>query len=73
MDKEKIRKEAQDILDKFSRSLSKIQVKQKDFKDKLGGFRVEGSGLSCEGFRENMFANAPKKEGDFIMAEVKKW
>ena len=92
--KEEIRKEAKQILGRFSKELGKVKIKEKSLKSKVGGFRKEGSGEEGdEDFREKMFANfrikdsdsdreskdlqdsrhAPKKEGDFIVAEKKKW
>ncbi len=74
MDKEKIRKEAKTILDRFSKALEKVKVKKKPLKAELGGFREEGEGKICDpNFRKSMFENAPKTEGDFIIAEKKKW
>lgn len=72
--KAKIEKEARDILDKFGKSLEGIKLKNKQKKEGLSGFRKEGSGKKAdEDFRKRMFLNAPKKEGDFIIAEKKKW
>ena len=74
VDEDKIRAEARRILDKFGKSLSVVKFKEKDLKIKEGGFREEGSGSECDSeFREKMFANAPEKEGNYIVAEKKKW
>ena len=70
----KIQKEAQEILKKFSIALEKVKIDKKERKDILGGFREEGKGRkSDEDFRERMFANAPQKSDDCIVAEKKKW
>ena len=72
--KEEIRREAKQILERFSKELGKVKIKEKSLKSKVGGFRKEGSGEEGdEDFKEKMFDNAPKKEGDFIVAEKKKW
>lgn len=72
--KEQIRKESKQILDNFSKALDKVSVKRKVLKEEIGGFREEAGGKDCDsGFRERMFENAPSKEGDCIVAEVKKW
>ncbi|MEK6855743.1 MAG: hypothetical protein AABX66_01145 [Nanoarchaeota archaeon] len=69
-----IEKQARDILAKFGKSLSNIELNTKKTKIGLGGFRKEGQGKKCDSeFRESMFKNAPKKEGDFIIAETKNW
>lgn len=71
--KEEIRKQAKRILDEFSKSLSKVNVNVKksivesEFREEKHG------GMGNEDFRERMFANATNKEGDFIIAEKKKW
>ena len=73
-EKEEIKKEAKEILDKFANSLEKVKVKKTEKKEKIGGFREEGKGEEAdEDFRKRMFENAPRKEGDFILAEKKKW
>jgi Asp-tRNA(Asn)/Glu-tRNA(Gln) amidotransferase C subunit len=75
LDKEKIREEAKRILDSFVGALDKADLPEgkKDLiSDK--GMRSEGSGEeTSKEFRKSMFDNAPKKDGDFIIAEKKKW
>jgi hypothetical protein len=74
MDNEKIRKEAKEMLDKFASALDDIDIDIKSEKREEGGFREEGSGESSDSdFRDSMFANAPEKDGDCIVAEKKKW
>jgi len=61
-------------LDGFASSLEKVKLKAKETKKSEGGFREEGKGNSCDKeFRASVFGNAPNKEGDFIIAEKKKW
>ena len=70
----KIKKEAKEILDKFSKALGKVKIKEKKEKEEFGGMREEGNGLEPDpDFRARMFKNAPHTEGDFIIAEKKKW
>ncbi len=75
-EKEKIKEEAKQILDNFSKVLEKVKIKEikKSEKKEVGGFREEGPGkLGSGDFRKRMFENAPIKDGDFIIAEKKKW
>jgi len=74
MNNDEVRKKAKEILDKFSKSLEKVSVKEKELKRESGGYRVEGKGKACDAdFRKRMFANVPNKDEDCIIAEVKKW
>mgnify|MGYP001565578421 CR=1 FL=1 len=69
-----IKKEAKELLARFAKKLESVKFTEKKEKEELGGMREEGEGLSCdEDFRKRFFANAPQKEGDFILAEKKKW
>jgi predicted Asp-tRNA(Asn)/Glu-tRNA(Gln) amidotransferase subunit C len=73
-EKEKIRKEARKLLDKFSRSLEKVEVKEEKIKKNRGGFREEGNGEESDAdFKKRMFENAPEKDENFIIAEKKNW
>lgn len=75
-EKAKIQKQARGILDKFARKLEKVKGVPKAGKrdGKLSGFREEGNGLKAdEDFRERIFENAPKSQGDFFIAEKKEW
>ncbi len=74
IERDKIKKEAKQILDRFGKSLEKVKLKKKEEKKVLGGFRMEGEGVkSDEEFRKRMFENASSKNEDFIIAEKKKW
>lgn len=73
-EKEEIRLQAKAILDDFAESLEKVKIEKERVKKAVGGYRKEGSGQKGnEDFREIMFANAPEKDGDCIIAEKKKW
>jgi|SRR3989344_551760 len=73
-DKLEIRKEAKELLEKFSKTLEKVKFKKKVLKEEFGGMREEGEGLVGDSdFRERFFKNAPHKEGNFLIAEKKKW
>jgi Asp-tRNA(Asn)/Glu-tRNA(Gln) amidotransferase C subunit len=73
-EKEKIRKQAKEILDNFSKQLSRIDSGIKDsFSEREESERLEGKG-NCEPIdREIMFENAPNKNRDFIVAEKGSW
>ncbi len=74
---EKIRKEAQDILDSFSSELAKIGGKlgKESLVQREKGEREESleNGEKNEIDREIMFENAPNKNEGFIIAEKGKW
>ena len=74
-EKEEIKKQAKDIMDKFSEKLSNVSEKMSDpLIDRKEFEREEGEGKeSNSDFRERMFENAPRKNKDFIIAEKKKW
>ena len=72
--KEQIRQEAKRILDEFALSLEKVSTKKEKIKKATGGYRKEGPGQKIDPeFRRNIFNNAQNKEGDYIIAEKKKW
>jgi hypothetical protein len=73
--KNQIQIEAKQILDNFAKSLDKIKIpKGKTQKLPLQGMREEGPGSKSDpNFRSRFFKNAPNKEGDYILAEKKKW
>jgi len=74
VDKEKIQKEAKEILDKFAKALEKVKTDDLDFHVNREEFeRVEEIGEKCEGFKESLLENAPNKNEDFILAEKGKW
>jgi len=72
--REKIAKEAKEILDKFSKAIEAVKLKERERKTMIGGFREEGEGKMCDAdFRVRMFQNAPEKDEDYIYAEKKTW
>jgi len=73
-EKEDIKKQAKDIMDSFSRRLSKLKVSvDEPIIEREKCERVESSG-KCEDLdKDIMFDNAPSKNKDFIIAEKKKW
>jgi len=72
--REEIRKGAKKILDNFAKTLEGVKLSEKKEVAGVGGFRVEGEGKKGnEEFRKAMFANAPNKNEDNLIAEKKKW
>jgi len=69
-----IEEEAKKMLAGFGKALANVKIPN-DVAEEVGeGFREEKNGSECsEDFREGMFANAPSKEEDFIVAEKKSW
>ncbi len=73
-EKESIKKQAKEILDNFSKELSKVEKLSASVSvDRDDQEREEGK-ISVPAIdRKIMFDNAPEKNGDFIMAEKKEW
>lgn len=75
-EKEEIRKKAKEIMDDFSKQLSKVDgkkidepmIERKEFERQEGKVKVDESFS-----REIMFKNAPSKNKDFIIAEKGEW
>ena len=74
-EKEEIRKQAKDIMDKFSKKISKVDKKIPEPLIEREEFeRIEEGGRENNSdFRERFFENAPQKNKDFILTEKKKW
>lgn len=74
-EKEEIRSEAKEIMDSFSRKLSKIDKKVKEpLIEKEEFEREEGNPRrGDDDFRELMLENAPNKSKDFILGGKKTW
>jgi len=72
---EKIKKEAKLILDKFSKSLEKVEKEIKEAKGVQRDIqlREESKVKQDKEFKKAFFKNAPNKEDDFIMAEKGAW
>ena len=74
LNNEEIRKGAKKILDDFASAHVKVNVKKKELKEKVGGFRKEsGKDWHDADFRKRVLENAPEKDGDCIIAETKEW
>lgn len=72
-EKEEIKKQAKEIMDSFSKRLSKIDSKMEEsLIERKEGEREEKGG-ACDIDREIMFENAPRKTDDFILGEEGKW
>ena len=73
-EQDKIREEAKELLKKFAKSLEKVDIKESEVSKEQGGMRKEGEGEETDAdFKKRVFDNAPETEGDFIVAEKKKW
>jgi len=74
-EKESIKKQAKEIMDKFSEKLERLDKKTGDSFVERGDFeRIEGEGKKSDAdFRKRVFENAPNKNDNFIIAEKKGW
>ena len=73
-ERDKIKREAKQILDNFANSLSKVKLKAKKQSKEVSGFREEGAGKAGNPeFRKMMFANAKNKNENAIIGETKSW
>ena len=74
-EREEIKKQAKDIMDSFSKKISKVNKKiAEPLIERKESERVEGKGSPPnEVFRRMVLENAPEKNQDFIIAEKKKW
>lgn len=75
MNSSQIQKQAKQILDSFAKSLEKVKISPKFSPQKTGGFREENPAPepANEEFKKRTFSNAPETDGDFLIAEKKKW
>ena len=72
-EKQKIKEEARQILDKFGKALEKVPETIKR-EGKSESFRDEKDGEKGDiDFRKRFFKNAPRKNEDFIIAEKGNW
>lgn len=68
-----IRAEARALLQRFGATLDRVKTIPASSRV-AGPLREEGKGVSCDAtFRELMFANAPHKNTDCIIAEKARW
>lgn len=74
-EQEKIKKEAKEILDKFSNALEKAEGEIKDLKgvQRKSQTREENKTEINKDFRKAFFKNAPRKDEDFLIAEKGAW
>ena len=72
--KKQIKKDAKKILDDFSKSLESIEDKKLlSGVERNKQVRSESS-VSCDKeFKKLFLKNVPKKDGDYVLAEKKKW
>jgi len=71
-EKESIKKQAKKIIDDFSKKIEKMELGE-GFVSRKVQTREETKVECDKDFRKRVFANAPKKEGDFIIAEKGSW
>jgi len=73
LDRERVKEKAKEILDRFSEALEKVKEQiEETFVERAQDRREEGGEVIAID-KEIMFKNAPKTQGDFIIAEKKKW
>lgn len=73
-EREAIRRQAKSIIENFSKELDKVKGKVEESFIEIGdGQRDEGA-VKCNKInRKTFFENAPEKNDDFILGEVKRW
>jgi Asp-tRNA(Asn)/Glu-tRNA(Gln) amidotransferase C subunit len=74
-EKESIKKQAKEIMDRFSEKLARIDKKTSEPIIERKNFErheMQGSKPNLD-FRKRMFENAPNKNDDFILGEKKGW
>ncbi len=73
-DQEKIRKQAKAVMDEFIKALDKVgEISGKVGLEREQTTREPTKSKPNKDFRERMLKNAPKKDGDSIIAEKKSW
>ena len=81
IDKEKIKEQAKQILDKFASALEKVEKESKEdsYVDREDFERIEGisksDNLEVEdsSFKQKILNNAPEHDDDFILTEKGSW
>jgi len=76
VDKQKVEREAREVLDKFAKALEKVEKihEVEGWVDREEFERIEGNGNNSNAeFKDKMLANAPKHDDDFIIAETGGW
>lgn len=73
-EKDKIKKQAKEIMDSFEKELKKVESEKIELGVKRKNqLRDETKNEQDPDFRKIFFENAPNKEGDWIKAEKGKW
>ena len=72
-EKEKIKKQAESIMQDFSKKLSRVENLPESVVEREEGEREEAGECDKNFSREIMFKNAPEKNKDFIIAEKGEW
>ena len=71
---ETVKKEAQEILDKFAKDLKHAELKPVSLRLNGASFRKEDSGEECDvDFRTIMFKNARLKDKLYLLLEKGSW
>lgn len=77
VNKELVEKQAKEIIDKFAKALESVEEEANvDFHVERDKFERIEEVEGCEtenGFKERILANAPKSDGDSIVAEKGSW
>jgi len=75
MDKEKIRGEARQVMDKFQKALDKAGIDEADVQiEREESVReAKDDKFDSLDFKKRMLKNAPKHDGDCIVAERGEW
>jgi len=74
IDKEKIKKQAKNIMDNFIKALGKAEgIKEEFGSERKASTRKKIKKDKDPDFRKRMFKNAPKKRDDFLVMEKKNW
>lgn len=74
MNQEKIKIEAKEIMDNFMNALSDIEVEDEFELLRDKSYREEKNGKNCdEHFRQAFLSNAPKTNGNAIVANKGAW
>ena len=74
MNKEEIEKQAKQIMDDFMKALDRAGDVEEEYGiRRKQNVRRPAKSKYGEEFKKRMLANAPKTEGDCIVAERKKW
>lgn len=71
--KEELRAEAKQILNGFAKALAGVKLESSSEKINGAGYREKSDIKNDPEFRKRMFANAPKANDNYIVAEKKKW